>query len=108
MRSGYDIGRQQDIQVSAIRQTRRRHYHLVDSTAGNPTAYSDELFPRRREAVAAARERATWVAALTAGQVEPLTGHGRYLVTTGRRQDPGRTILVEQCDDQSCLEMAFP
>jgi hypothetical protein len=108
MRSGYDVGRGPNIPLSAIRQRRRRHYHLVDSTAGNTAAYRDDLFPSRRKAEAAARERAKWIAALTSCRVEPLTGHGLYLVTTGRRQDPGRTIWVEQCDDETCLEVAFP
>jgi hypothetical protein len=32
---------------------------------------------------------------------------GRYLFTSGRRQDAGRTITVEECDDSGCFESGY-
>jgi hypothetical protein len=36
----------------------------------------------------------------------PLAGIGRFLISTGRPSDPGRTIEVEECDDPACIQTA--
>ena len=79
------------------------HYHVMDNQVGDPAGYRDDLFASRRVAYAAARARAQWLAAVTGLRVEQLTGGARYLLTTGRAQDAGRTIEVEECDDPECL-----
>jgi hypothetical protein len=86
---------------------RTRHYHLTDTTIGGPAGYRDDVFPRRRQALAAARERAEWLGALMGLKVQPLVDPGRYLLTTGRAHDPGRIIELEECDDQECLELEY-
>jgi hypothetical protein len=65
------------------------------------------MFRTRRAAVAAARERATWLAAVDSCRVEVVAGRDGYLVTTGRRQDAGRVIEVEECDEATCLEVDY-
>jgi hypothetical protein len=86
---------------------RARHYHLSDTTIGGPSGYRDDVFPNRREAVAAARDRALRLAALTGMHVQALADPGRYLLTTGRAHDAGRIIELEDCDDPDCLEVAY-
>lgn len=86
---------------------RARHYHLSDTTIGGHSGYRDDVFPTRREALSAARERALWLAALTGMQVQALDEPGRYLLTTGRAHDAGRIIELEDCDDPDCLEIAY-
>jgi hypothetical protein len=81
-----------------------RHYHLIDSELGNPNAYRDEVFPTRSQAVSVARDRVDWLAALAGLRIVPLAGTGRYLLTTGRRGDPGRIIEIEECGETECLE----
>lgn len=78
----------------------------MDNQVGDPTGYRDDVFANRRLAYAAARTRAQWLAAVANLRVEPLTGGARYLITTGRTQDPGRTIEVEECNDPECLQAA--
>lgn len=86
---------------------RTRHYHLSDNTIGGHSSYRDDVFPTRREAMAAARERAQWVAALTGLKVQALDDPGRFLLTTGRAHDAGRIIELEDCDDPECLDLAY-
>jgi hypothetical protein len=86
---------------------RARHYHLSDTTIGGHSGYRDDVFPTRREAMAAARERAQWVAALTGLKVQALDDPGRYLLTTGRAHDAGRIIELEDCEDPECLDLAY-
>lgn len=86
---------------------RTRHYHLTDTTIGGPAGYRDDVFPRRRQALAAARERAQWLGALMGLKVQALADPGRYLLTTGRPHDPGRIIELEECDDRECLELEY-
>jgi hypothetical protein len=98
--------------MGSISQTRPlgvrgRHYHLSDTTIGGGFGYRDDIFPSRREALAAARERADWLGALTGCRVHPLAEAGRYLLTTGRPRDAGRIIELEECDDPECLEIAY-
>ena len=64
--------------------------------------FTDELFLTRRMADEAAQLRAEWIATVSGLQLLCLTGHGRYLLTSGRRGDAGRTIEVEACDDSEC------
>lgn len=45
-----------------------------------------------------------WLAALAGLRIVPLAGTGRYLLTTGRRGDPGRIIEIEECGETECLE----
>jgi hypothetical protein len=86
---------------------RARHYHLSDTTIGGHSGYRDDVFPTRRAALAAARERAQWLAALTGLKVQALDEPGRYLLTTGRAYDAGRIIELEDCDDPDCLDLAY-
>jgi hypothetical protein len=86
---------------------RARHYHLSDTTIGGHSGYRDDVFPTRRAALAAARERAQWLAALTGLKVQALDDPGRYLLTTGRAHDAGRIIELEDCDDPDCLDLAY-
>ncbi len=65
------------------------------------------MFPTRRAAVSAARERATWLAAVEACRVEVVAGRDGYLITTGRRHDAGRVIEVEECQEMACLETDY-
>jgi hypothetical protein len=81
-----------------------RHYHLIDSELGNPNAYRDEVFSTRSHALSVAKDRVDWLAALAGLRIVPLAGRGRYLLTTGRRRDPGRIIEVEECGEAECLE----
>jgi hypothetical protein len=84
-----------------------RHYHLIDYAVGEPLSYREEVFLRRREAEQAARERAEWLAALRGLQVRPLMGATRYLITSGRPGDAGRTIEIEECEADECLEVSY-
>jgi hypothetical protein len=87
---------------------RSRHYHVIENTVGHPQGYSDDLFRARREALEVARTRAHWQASMSGCRVETLLGHqGRYLITTGRSNDAGRMIAVEECEDGDCLEAAY-
>jgi hypothetical protein len=86
---------------------RARHYHLSDTTIGGRSGYRDDVFPTRREAMAAARERAHWVAAMTGLKVQALDDPGRYLLTTGRAYDAGRIIELEDCEDPECLDLTY-
>jgi hypothetical protein len=82
------------------------HYHVVETAVGDPNGYRDDLFRSRRRALVEAKSRAHWRAALAGCRVEALLGPpGRYLVTTGRPNDAGRLIAVEDCDDPDCLEV---
>jgi hypothetical protein len=73
---------------------------------GNPLSLQDEVVFSRRRATQLAKERAEWLAYLGGCRVETLLGPpGRYLVTTGSH-DAGRMILVEDCEDEDCLDMA--
>lgn len=83
------------------------HYHLVDSTAGGPAGYPDELFEKQREATRAAHQRAVWLAALLGWQVHPISGEAGYLISSGRAHEAGRMIEVQECDDPGCLEAAY-
>jgi hypothetical protein len=86
------------------RRSFTRHYHLIDSELGNPNAYRDEIFPTRSQACSVAKDRVDWLAALVGLRIVPLAGTGRYLLTTGHRQDAGRIIEVEECGEAECLE----
>jgi hypothetical protein len=86
---------------------RTRHYHLSDTTIGGHSGYRDDVFTTRREAMAAARERAQWIAALTGLEVQALDDPGRFLLTSGRAYDAGRIIELEDCDDPECLDLAY-
>jgi hypothetical protein len=92
---------------SIPRRLRVRHYHLTDTTIGAISGYRDDIFASRRQALVAARERAEWIAALTGWRVQPLADPGRYLLTTGRPNEAGRIIELEECEDPECLEIAF-
>ena len=92
---------------TTLGRSNTRHYHLIDSELGNPNAYRDEIFPTRSRARSVAKDRVDWLAALVGLTIVPLAGTGRYLLTTGRRQDPGRIIEVEGCGEAECLEREF-
>ncbi len=79
-----------------------RHYHVVENAVGQPQGYRDEMFRSRRRALASARERTEWLAAVAGLHVESLVGTGRYFITTGRQGDAGRLIAVEECESD-CL-----
>jgi hypothetical protein len=80
-----------------------RHYHVIENAVGEPHGYRDEVFRSRRRALAAAKERAHWLAAVAGLRVESLVGTGRYFMTTGRAGDAGRLIAMEDCDEAECL-----
>ena len=86
---------------------RARHFHLSSTTAGGTVCDRDEAFSTRTEAVAAAREHAEWLAATTGLRLQPLTKPECFLLTSGRPNDAGRIIEVEECDC-SAGETGFP
>jgi hypothetical protein len=97
--------RSDDERIGLARGSKRVcHYHLIDSAVGDPRGFRDELFRSRRRALAAARARADWLNLVVGLRVEPLGGAGRYLITSGRPSDAGRTIEIEECDEPLCLE----
>jgi hypothetical protein len=83
------------------------HYHLVDSTRGSQLGYHEEIFGVKSEAVAAARDRAVWLAGLSGWRMHSVTGRAGFLISSGRAQDAGRMIEVQECDDPACLEAAY-
>lgn len=81
------------------------HYHLIDNTIGRPLDYRDDIFLTRREAEAAARARADWLATSCGLHVERLTGLARYYVSGQEPRAPGQVLEVEACDDPECLRL---
>jgi hypothetical protein len=79
------------------------HYHLIDNTIGRPLNYRDDIFLTRREAEAAAKARADWLATSCGLHVERLTGLGRYYVSGHEPRAAGQVLEVEACDDPECL-----
>ena len=86
---------------------RARHFHLTSTTAGGSFCDRDEIFATWQEAVAAARERAEGLAATTGLRLLALTDPECFLLTSGRPNEAGRMIEVEECE---CIagETGFP
>jgi hypothetical protein len=83
------------------------HYHLVDSTRAGQVGYHEEIFGSSGEALAAARDRAVWLADLSGWRVHSVTSRDGFLITSGRAHEAGRMIEVQECDDPECLEAAY-
>jgi hypothetical protein len=83
------------------------HYHLVDSTAGSRPGYAEEIFENRMEADIAAFDRAAWLAGVFGWRVHHIAGEAGFLISSGRADEAGRMIGVQECDDPGCLEVAY-
>lgn len=82
--------------------SRAHHHHVIESAIGDPQSYRDEPFRSRRRALEVARDRANWLTTVTGCRVDSVGAGARYLITTGRPQDAGRMIVVEECHDPQC------
>jgi hypothetical protein len=74
---------------------------------GGQSGFREEIFGRFSEASVAAQERAVWLAGLYGWRVHPVTGRTGFLISSGRADEAGRMIEVQDCDDPQCLETAY-
>jgi hypothetical protein len=84
-----------------------RHYHVIENAVGEAHGYRDEVFPSRRRALMAAKERAGWLAAVAGLRVESLVGTGRYFITTGRPGDAGRLMRWKTATSQNASQLVM-